>query len=215
MASFADEVAASLSPRVSLPDEFRSLFEWMDAHGYVGGYRNNGKRYAGLYPPELADEGTSLVTFHAVDRDYVRGWTRVNEEEAARLAPIVRTGGDGSHASLWIDDEGKQRFVHLGSGSGSTMLCVLTDSPVDMLRLIAIGYDELCWPENFTATPEEARGFDDDEDYVAPLDFRSFVEASFGVKVPGMASEIVGSTASLLDKSSDDPFWRWKNSFDS
>ena len=215
MASFADEVAASLLPRLSLPNEFRSLFEWMDAHGYVRRYRNNGKRCAGLYPPEHADEGTSLVTFHAVDRDYVRGWTRGNEEEAARLAPIVRTGGDGSHAALWINNEGKQRFVHLGSGSGSTMLCVLTDSPVDMLRLIAIGYDELSWPENFAGTPEEAREFDEDENYVAPLAFRNFVEASFGVKVPETASEIVGSTSSLLDKSSDDPFWRWINSFDS
>ncbi|BAQ80361.1 hypothetical protein [Pseudomonas sp. St29] len=80
-----------------------------------------------------------------------------------------RDGGDGSWAGLWRDDTGQQRMVHLGSGSGSLMLCVLTDTPQDLLRLLAIGYNELCWPEQFERTPQEVR--DDectDDDYPPP-----------------------------------------------
>ncbi|MGK3816862.1 hypothetical protein, partial [Enterococcus faecium] len=88
-----------------------------------------------------------------------------------RLAPIIRTGGDGSYAALWLDDEGKQRFVHMGSGSGSTWMGVICEGAVDMLRLMAIGYDELCWPEHFDITPVEA--YDGEEyghgPYLAPL----------------------------------------------
>jgi len=215
MASFADEVAASLSPRLSLPEEFRALYEWMEVNDYVREYRRSGRRYASLYPSELADEGTSIVTFEIPDADYVRRWTRGDVEGASRLAPLIRTGGDGSHAALWLDGQGEQRFVHMGSGSGSTMLGVLAQSPVDMLHLVAIGYDELCWPENFSMTPKDARNLDEDEEYVPPLAFRKFVEASFGIKVPATASEVVGSVASMLDASSDDPFWRWIKSFDS
>ena len=38
-------------------------------------------------------------------------------------------------------------------GSGSTMTCVLAHNGLDFLRLIAIGYDEICWDENFGMPP--------------------------------------------------------------
>ena len=53
-------------------------------------------------------------------------------------------------AAFWLDDAGKQRIVHLGSGSGSTLVCILAEEAIDFLRLLAIGYDEICWSEVFS-----------------------------------------------------------------
>ena len=43
-----------------------------------------------------------------------------------RVCVFARTGGDGSMAALWLEPSGTQKIVHLGSGSGSTLVCVLT-----------------------------------------------------------------------------------------
>ena len=43
----------------------------------------------------------------------------------------------------------------MGSGSGSCLSCILADNTVDFLRLLAIGYDEICWEENFHLLPNE------------------------------------------------------------
>jgi hypothetical protein len=42
-------------------------------------------------------------------------------------------------AALWLDGGGRTRVVHLGSGSGSLMTCVLADNGSDFPRLLAIG----------------------------------------------------------------------------
>ncbi|HVT82859.1 MAG TPA: hypothetical protein VHM90_19630, partial [Phycisphaerae bacterium] len=75
------------------------------------------------------------------------------DEILKKLCIFATTGGEGSMAALWLGDDGVQRIVHLGSGSGSTMVCVLTEDPVDFLRLLAIGYDEICWDHQFSDLP--------------------------------------------------------------
>jgi len=102
--------------------------------------------------------------------------------------------------------EDRQVFVHMGSGSGSTMLTTLADNPVDMLRLLAIGYPELCCPEHFALTPAETAW---DEKYRLPTEFRSRVESSLGVRIPATASEIIPHPADMSDDRSDDAFCRW------
>jgi len=220
MISFLEEVEQSLPAGLVLPDEFRSLFDWMEANGFVHQYKRSGERYASLYPAKLEDvperpivgitaphRGGSLVTFHAAyDAHFVEAWTGNKDPEVAgRLAIFINTGGDGSQAGLWKNDEGRQVFVHVGSGSGSTMVSTLADNPVDMLRLLAIGYQELCWPEEFTTPPTA----DEDGNYLPPTQFRKWVETSFGVTIPITASEIVSYPAEMGDETSDDAFCRW------
>lgn len=215
MVSFADEIAASLPARLTLPGEFRQTLDWMEANGFVHHFRDSAKRYGSLYPASLEGRGTSLVSFQPTNPDHVKHWARSGAADEGRLAPLIRTGGDGSWAALWLDHDGRQRFVHLGSGSGSTMMCVLCDSPVDMLRLMAIGYDELCWPEHFALTPQQALLENPDaEPYVGPSQFRAYVETTFGVTIPATASGIVKQTADMDAPASDDPFWTWIRSFD-
>ncbi len=207
MTGFLATMKASFPEDMPLPEEFERLFEWMESNDFVQEY--NGSPFASLYPRKLAQKGTSLVRFVPVNPDFVSQWTNSDDPTVnGRLAPFVVTGGDGSYAALWRDDEGGQKFVHLGS----TMLCTLTDNPVDFLRVLAIGYEELSDPEQHELEPEEVYGEMHDEDdgrYRAPAQFRKWVEKTFGVKVPATASEIVTHTAGMDDDSSDDPFWRW------
>ena len=58
---------------------------------------------------------------------------------------------------LWLNDA-ETKIVHMGSGSDSTMSCVLAHNGLDFLRLITIGYDEICWDENFSIPPNSEGG---------------------------------------------------------
>ena len=101
-----------------------------------------------------------------------------------------RTHVDVSIAAFWLDDEGKQKIIHLGSGSGSVLVCVLADNSIDFLRLMAIGYDELCWNENFDLTPDES--FDRKMMWVKPnRAFQNGVTQTYGVTIPKRANEII------------------------
>ena len=66
------------------------------------------------------------------------------------------------------------------------MLCVLTQTIEDLLRLLAIGYDELCWPEQFGVTPQQIKDADyEDADYPPPPRlFREHVERTLGWASP-------------------------------
>jgi hypothetical protein len=205
MTNFITKMKASFPAGITLPVELERLFEWMEANDFVES--DDERTRARLYPRRLAHEINSNIW---LSPDYIGWWH--NTDPIARFAPFVKTGSDGSYAGLWLDDEGRQLFVHFPSGSGSTMCCVLAGTAIDFLRLLAIGYEELCWPEDYQRTPEELHEekYDSEvEPYMPPLLFQAWVEKTFGVEIPKTASEIVTSTPSMLDEDSDDPFWKW------
>ncbi len=208
---FSDEVAAAFPAANPMPALLLQAMQLMEAHGCVRAIEYSGTRYMTLHPePEYSE--ISTTSFHVPDLADTASWT--NSDDPAvneRLRIFLRTGGDGSWAGLWVDDEGQQRIVHLGSGSGSVMLCVLTQNVEDLLRLLAIGYDELCWPEQFGVTPQQIKDIDyEDADYPPPPQlFREHVERTLGLSIPTRAKEIVQSTASMDDDESSDPFWNW------
>ena len=70
--------------------------------------------------------------------------------------------------ALWLDDAGETKIVHMGSGSGSTMTCVLAHSGLDFLRLLATKYDEICRNEDFSMPPNG------DEDDFLRIQTRNF-----------------------------------------
>lgn len=207
---FTDELAAAFTERNPMPELLRQTLRFMEEHSCVR-TRRDGVRYMTLHPePENSDLATTAF-YVPVPADTARWTGRDDSEVNDRLSIFLRTGGDGSWAGLWLDDNGEQRIVHLGSGSGSVMLSVLTESVEDLLRLLAIGYDELCWPEQFQRTPDEVRADEyDGYDYPPPpLLFRHYVERILRLSIPKRASEIVFSTVSMDELESDDPFWNW------
>lgn len=219
MTGFAERMIASFPADMTLPDALRQYFQWVEAQGLdrMGG-ENNDICYA-LIDPAM---GRSCVELEPVVPDHWGTYSRHSKRAdlAARFAPFCRTGGDGSCAALWIDDDGAQHIVHLGSGSGSMMACVLADDPVDFLRLLAIGYVELCWPDEHGRTPrdlyeEERERLGDEEseelgEFTQPEALRRWVTETFGVTIPETASELIVDPADMdRDATSPDPFCRW------
>jgi len=132
----------------------------------------------------------------------------VVEFKAIQIELDGTTGGDGSVAAFWLDDDGNQKIVHIGSGSGSMLACVLAEDPVDFLRLIAIGYDEICWNDDFSLTAEES--YKKNDFVVKPnLKFQNWLTHEFNAKIPETAFEIVKSPAEFGDENSGDPFCHW------
>jgi hypothetical protein len=195
------------------PEPFIRLFQWLEANSLAEKSPYDGQWYAKLDP--AIDRACILVT--PVEPGFAEAWCGEAKPEAQdRLAAFVRTGGDGSYAGLWKDDDGNVSIVHQGSGSGSTLLCKLTDNPIDFLRILAIGYEELCWQDAYGLAPQEAfqNGWDDDEvniplGPIQPVRFQRWVSESYGVSIPRTASEIVKSTSGIDDAASADPFWNW------
>lgn len=215
MMSNVDKLIASFPQEMVIPDALITWFRWLDEMGL---YRNfDGEGYAHALIDPACER--SCLGVEPVDTDLARLWTQTDPDPMAhlRLAPFFRLGGDGTYAALWRDDEGMSQIVVLGSGSGSTLCGVLTRDAVDFLRLIAIGYDELSFPEVFDRTPqemfaemEEELGEDETELPPAqPLVLRAWVELTFGVIVPERASDIVGEVADMDAIHSNDPFWQW------
>jgi hypothetical protein len=107
--------------------------------------------------------------------------------------------------AFWLDDSGIQHIVHLGSGSGSILTCVLATDAVDFLRLLAIGYDEICWDDDFDKPPNAKGGT-----FVHPnVEFQKWVSNTFAVEIPRTAAEIVLHPSKMGAAQSDDPFWQW------
>lgn len=206
---FADAMITSFPSSLPPPEPLVLYFRWLES---IGADRaEGGVRYALVDP----DQPDLTMLIEPVDPAFAVAWLGEDDPSICeRFAPFLRTGGDGSYGALWRDDAGKTKFVHHGSGSGSTMLCTLADDPVDFLRLLAIGYDELCWPDTFQKTPEEiSAGYAAEDDQHPPFRprhrMRAWVEATFGVRVPSTASAIVSSIADMDQDESDDPFWKW------
>ena len=109
---------------------------------------------------------------------------------------------------LWVDDEGITRIVHLGSGSGSQMLCTLASNGLDFLRLLAIGYDEICWDDILSLPPNSNK----EELQVEPnLPFQEWVMHTFHTTIPKVGTEIV-TPVDMGEEDTDDAFVLWANS---
>ena len=82
------------------------------------------------------------------------------------------------------------------------MTCILAHSGLDFLRLLAIGYDEICWDEDFSAPPNS----EDDDFIVHPnLKFQQWVTQTFKTTIPQTALELV-TPAHLDDENPSDEF---------
>ncbi|MEJ5976782.1 hypothetical protein WG901_09065 [Novosphingobium sp. PS1R-30] len=207
----AQEIGATLSPDMVLPEPLLQLFDWIEGHGFYEGTKSGRVGY--LYPhrelyrtwTDGERPGGTFITFGAQDSDDLKYcFNSLNPEIVARLCVFSNTNGDGSRIGFWLDDEGAQKIVLLGSGSGCATVCVLADDPVDFLRLVAIGYDALDGGD-FAALPNA------DPDYVVHpnLAFRGWVERTFAVSIPERGSEIVPHADAMDAESSADPFWQW------
>lgn len=199
---------------MQIPKEIKMLYEYIEEKGlYID---RNGCRYGLLFSEEKMEaswteqerEGGTRITFYPGGTESLKYWFAHKCEDAERrLCVFAQSGGDGSECAFWLDDKGELKIVHMGSGSGSVLTCVLADNVVDFLRLLAIGYDEICWDEDFPYPPNEIPGKDD---IIKPnIEFQNWVKQTFNVEIPKTALEIVKHPATMMDEYSEDAFFQW------
>lgn len=216
MSDLHAQISQMLPPGMVIPDAIAQLFTWIERNGLFVETEDD-QRIGFLFPQdelelgwtETERPGGTQVEFFADDPANLQYWFG-NDDPAVlnRLRVFAKTGAEGSMAAFWLDPEGNQKIVHLGSGSGSTLVCVLAEDPIDFLRLLAIGYDELCWSEQFSSPPNA--NLTEDELFVYPnVAFQQWVTETFGVTLPETAIEIVKCPAHLEDSESADPFHQW------
>lgn len=206
------QIGETLPEGMIVPEPFEKLFQWIEANGF---FEDTPRGRVGYLCPvsylrdHRTDDGRpggTEISFAAAAFPELGYWFHNPSQEVKDAFRVfAQTGGDGSVAALWTDQaSGIQKIVHVGSGSGSVLQCVLADDPIDFLRLLAIGYDEICFAD-FAAPPPP-----DGEFVVTPyLPFREWVTDTFRIEIPATGSEIVRHPSSMDDSNSDDPFWNW------
>ena len=214
MNKLIQELENTLPEGMYIPEAIKTLYNWIEDNNLYA--ERGGLRIGSLYPEEKLKaswtdderEGGTDIEFSASGNDSLKYWFGKDSDEIkARLCVFAKSGAEGSQCALWKDDSGDVKVVHLGSGSGSTLCCVLADSAVDFLRLLAIGYDEICWDECFPYPPNKG---EDVELYVKPnIEFQDWVKTTFNVTIPNNALEIVKYPASMDDDESEDAFFNW------
>jgi hypothetical protein len=215
MTILCDQISKTLLPGMIVPEEFKSLFAWIESNGFYTD-RDAG-RIGFLFSEdelkkgwtETERPGGTEIRFAAEGNINLHYWFGHNRTDVLeRLCVFAQTGAEGSMAAFWIDDEGKQVIVHLGSGSGSILCSVLAETPVDFIRLLAIGYDEICWDEDFAFPPNSAER--DSDFFVYPnINFQNWVCDTFSVSIPERANDIIKHPAKMGDENSPDRFCRW------
>jgi hypothetical protein len=205
---------------MELPAEMVLLYDWIEANGlYVD--RPDGYRIGFLYPEKELKEswdddgraGGTTIEIAPGDPENFKYWFggEPGPEVKDNLCVFAQSGADGSEAAFWRTPAGDLKIVHMGSGSGSMLNCVLAHNAVDFIRLLAIGYDEICWSEAFPYPPNEEPG----NDFVVQPNgaFQEWVTSTFGVTIPKTALEIVAFPAGMDDAESEDAFFNWCRRF--
>ena len=206
----------SLPKGMQIPEELRQLYQWIENNGYYS--ENEGIRYGYLYPQdklreswkEEEREGGTDIAFSVlknIDREEVleNYYKKHKDEVRRRLLVFAQSGADGSECALWLDDEGRTQIVHIGSGSGSMMTCILVKNALDFLRLLAIGYDEICWDEDYPLPPNSNK----DNTFVYPnTQYQEWVQNTFHTTIPKIGLE-VATPHNMNDEPITDPFLKW------
>ena len=206
----------ALPEGMQIPEELRQLYQWIEDNGYYMDAK--GVRYGWLFPEDKIKEswtdneriGGTMITFNVDEESYRNELLEIQykehlDEVKRRLLVFARSGADGSECSLWLDDEGRTQIVHIGSGSGSMMTCILVKNASDFLRLLAIGYDEICWDEDYPFPPNSNK----DNTFVHPnTQYQEWVQNTFHTTIPKIGLE-VATPHSMCDEPITDPFLKW------
>ena len=194
---FLTDFTDGMPPAFQMPEEFLALAEWTEKQGFTG--------VGGNYIVDPEAEEHCMVYLNGSVRV---PWPADYLPDPDRLWSVAASGSDGSEFCLWIDNEGRQQVVHHGSGSGSTLWAVLP-SALSVLRLLAVGYEEPCYNDEWAEPPHE------DSSALAP--YRKWLQETWGQTTPHTGLEALGVTGAEADAwlkhgPDKDPFSAWLQS---
>jgi len=207
---FVDVTLSRVPEGLVVPEPLVLLFQWVEDNGFVK-RGEDGELHGSL--SHWPGPGTDLSLRAAPpdeNKDRIAGWFGGPWWPLRDGTPVLwffcTTGGDGSQAALWFAPDGHTRIVHLGSGSGSLLTCVLGETAVDFLRLVAIGYEEICWSEDWHEPPQEKPNH-----AVINEPYRHWVTTTFNTTIPATALELVPAPAEMGDTDTQDVWCQWVN----
>ncbi|WP_339700628.1 hypothetical protein [uncultured Marixanthomonas sp.] len=173
------KIKKGISKTIVLPDALQKLCDWIDINGYVG----------------------DCFELRADDGETIKHW--FGFDDVSHRFGTFGAGPDGSIFSFWVNDEGNQIVVHLGSEGGE--LHTLTDTFVDFLRLLSIGHDEI-GSADMNVAPKVSNC---ENDKTINSDFRKWVAKEFNVTIPVKGNEIMNVTNSLFNDWMEAQFERY------
>lgn len=232
-APYSEQMADRLHPGMTLEAPLVEALNWLEAQGFrtfapFAEKPNYG--YLPLYPKgEVHVPGSTFVAFEWSKMGYTSYWDEPNPTHDARIFELVSTSGDGGRAGLWLDEDGKQWYVHIGHDVAG----VITDDPLVFLQFLAMGYIEPGALEVTNITPIEQSygnwGITTDAEFQAlrkeyaksgsdlipesprpPVQFQEFLTERFGLTYPATARDLgIMDFPYYGDPDTKDPFNRW------
>src|SRR5215467_12106970 len=109
-----DQIACTLPEGMRIPEPLELLFAWIEDNGLYVDTDEGGQRTGFLFPRDQIEAGSTdeerpggtIIDFAAEDNILKCWFGHENREVLNRLCVFARTGGDGSMAAFWLDDEG-------------------------------------------------------------------------------------------------------------
>jgi hypothetical protein len=221
MKTFAQNLAQLMPSGITLPPELLETFDWMQDQGWHH-IRKNGApedHWLSFYPAKYIGHPTaSLVTFGGTTLTHTGHWSTPDPTVDARIADIGDTSGDGARVAIWLDDTGKQQYVHIGHDSHG----IITDDPLVLLQFLAMGYPEPGALDDTSLSPLQATldyhgitslsELAEDEQPVTPTALQEFLKARFGLAEPKTARALgIADFPKYHDTETKDPYAQWIN----
>lgn len=206
MAELLNQLYEISPSQIQPPSELVAFYQWVENNGLIEEY-DDGFVYGRISGDW---EETPDVTLTASYQSGLKYWFDIPEltmEIASRLVVFANSGMDGSMLGIWVSDDGDLKFVHLGSGSGSRLCCVIANNAVEFLTLLSVGYSALGSVDDFTLSPEE----NGDEPKVNQ-NFIEWLKVKFNIVTPENGACFVTTPAEMGDEKTTDPFCIWCNS---
>ncbi|WP_298858751.1 hypothetical protein [uncultured Sulfitobacter sp.] len=221
MRTFAQNLMKLAPDWVTLPPELVEVLNWLDIVQGNQIIRGDAPRNCSLSIMTLGYWGHPTRSYFHFGKATPASdgiWSDTSIGFGDRLFEIAETSSDGGRIAIWLDEEGKQQYVHIGHKT----LGVITDDPVVFLQFIAMGYPEPGSLMRTDITPVAAylehRGlvrledFRPDEQPVYPVALQGFLKERFDLDMPATARDLgITDFPEYGDDSTNDPFARWIN----
>ncbi|MCX7566000.1 hypothetical protein OS189_06555 [Sulfitobacter sp. F26169L] len=219
MKTFARNLAELMPDWVKLSPEIIETFDWIEDQGWYKVRRNGAPedKVLLIYPPELQNHPlASHVAFAGTTLPYTSHWSTPDPAIDRRIFEFGETSGDGGRVAIWLDEAGKQQFVHIGHDS----LGIIADDPLILMQFLAMGYPEPGALDQTDISPMQAyleyhgvpslADFGKEDQPVLPLDLQGYLKDRFDIDMPETAADIgIRRFAGYHDPDTTDPFARW------
>ena len=177
--SLYNDIKKGIPQTIEVPKELEAVVNW---------YENSDELMGGLFE-FYADEDLIMV------ENWFGKNTHKDRFGSFGIMP------DGSPIAFWLNNEGEQKVVMLGSEGDGQM--ILANNFIDFIRLMSIGYDEFMYIDFNQTIEEHNKENEQEENYGVNKEFQNWFQNKFEIRIPLKGNEIVNED--------NDIFANWVN----